>query len=146
MASLNDVKAVLDSDPNRAAVRTLPTPSGIVSSTVYRDIDGYYVVASPDDHHRECWSQWENAVACVGSWAEAEDWRIQVREGKEQLLTLRYVAKRLNVSEDTVRRWAKQGILDAVPLPNLGKHQSYRVRRSVLNDLLRGSTRQELAS
>ena len=146
MARLQELKAHLDTDPDCAAVRFVSISGGIASCMLYKDVDGYYVVSSLEGDHKECWFRWENAVACVGgSWVEAEDWRIQVRECSDDLLTLQYVATRLNISEDTVRRWAKQGILDAVPLPSSGKHQSYRVRRAVLNALLRRSTRQVVA-
>ena len=146
MARLQELKAHLDTDPDCAVVRFVSISGRIASCILYKDADGYYVVSSLEGDYKECWFRWENAVACVGSWAGAEDWKIQVREERDQLLTLQYVATRLNISEDTVRRWAEAGTLDAIPLPSRGKHQSYRVKRSVLNDLLRKSTRQELAS
>ena len=54
------------------------------------------------------------------------------------LLTVREVAQCLRVDESTVRRWAKQGVLPAVPLP--GKESSrkvtYRFRQTALSNLL----------
>lgn len=141
MADLYSLKAMIDTDPNRAAVRTIPTPSGTVSTVVYRDIDGYYAVTSLNEEHKECWLRWDDAVGCVGTlWAGAEDWMAQQRESPNDLLTLQYVALRLNVSEDSVRRWVKSGSLEAVPLPVPGKNQMFRVRRSTLEKILQKTT------
>jgi excisionase family DNA binding protein len=53
-----------------------------------------------------------------------------------ELLTVREVAKRLRVDDTTVRRWIKNGVLEAVTLPHRGKRQSYRVRGATLDALL----------
>jgi excisionase family DNA binding protein len=53
-----------------------------------------------------------------------------------ELLTVREVAKRLRVDDTTVRRWIKNGVLEAVTLPHRGKRQSYRVRSVTLDALL----------
>jgi excisionase family DNA binding protein len=55
----------------------------------------------------------------------------------DELLTVGEVARRLRVDSTTVRRWISQGILEAVTLPHVGKRQSYRIRLSTLENLLR---------
>ena len=55
------------------------------------------------------------------------------------LLTVREVAKQLRVDDTTVRRWIKNGILEAITLPHRGARQAYRIRRSTLNTLLEPS-------
>jgi excisionase family DNA binding protein len=138
MATLLELKAILDADPDYAAVRTMPLPGGIANVVVYRDLDGYYTITDLDQAHKECWAEWTNAFAAIGEgWADAGDWACQVRESVEDLLTLQYVAKRLNISEDTVRRWCKAGAVDSIPLPSAGEYQSYRIRRVTLHELLR---------
>lgn len=57
-----------------------------------------------------------------------------------ELLTIREVSKALRVDDTTTRRWVTQGILDAVILPYGGKRKSYRIKRSVLNELIEGKT------
>ncbi len=54
-------------------------------------------------------------------------------ETMEELLTVQEVAARLRVNEATVRRWIKNGALEAVKLPHRGKREVYRVKRSTLN-------------
>ena len=53
-----------------------------------------------------------------------------------ELLTVREVAKRLRVDDTTVRRWIKNGVLEAITLPHQGSRQAYRVRRSTVDTLL----------
>ncbi|SRR6266516_3561733 len=147
MATLHDLKDQLDADPDLAAVRTAPVPGALASIVVYRDLDDFYVVTDLEGDHKECWRNWQYALDEVGEpWAEAEDWAIRTREGGEDLLTLQYVAKRLNVSEDTVRRWAKNGAVEALPLPVSGEYQSYRIRRATLQNLLRKKSPVAVAS
>ena len=55
---------------------------------------------------------------------------------KEELLTVREVARRLRVDDTTVRRWIKSGALEAVTLPHRGKRQAYRIKKSTLDVLL----------
>jgi len=63
--------------------------------------------------------------------------RIMVsEEQREELLTVREVAKRLRVDDTTVRRWIKSGALEAITLPHRGKRQAYRIKRSTLDALL----------
>lgn len=57
-------------------------------------------------------------------------------EQKEELLTVQEVAERLRVNEATVRRWIKNGSLQAIKLPHRGKREIYRVRRSTLDSVL----------
>ncbi|HVB23250.1 MAG TPA: helix-turn-helix domain-containing protein [Ktedonobacteraceae bacterium] len=59
------------------------------------------------------------------------------------LLTVREVAKQLRVDDTTVRRWIKNGILEAITLPHRGLRQAYRIRRSTLDKLLESPLPQE---
>jgi excisionase family DNA binding protein len=52
------------------------------------------------------------------------------------LLTVREVAEQLRVEDTTVRRWIKNGVLEAITLPHRGARQAYRIRRETLNTLL----------
>lgn len=53
-----------------------------------------------------------------------------------ELLTVAEVARVLRVDDTTVRRWVKQGSLEAVILPHTRERQAYRVRRSTLEKLI----------
>jgi excisionase family DNA binding protein len=53
-----------------------------------------------------------------------------------ELLTVHEVAERLRVDDTTVRRWIKNGVMDAVELPHANKRCAYRIRRKTLEDLL----------
>ncbi|HLZ59248.1 MAG TPA: helix-turn-helix domain-containing protein [Ktedonosporobacter sp.] len=53
-----------------------------------------------------------------------------------ELLTVSEVAQILRVDDTTVRRWVKQGILEAVVLPHLRTRQGYRIKRETLDKLL----------
>ncbi len=55
---------------------------------------------------------------------------------ESDLLTVREVAKQLRVDDTTVRRWIKNGVLEAITLPHRGTRQAYRIRRSTLTTLL----------
>ena len=59
-----------------------------------------------------------------------------VVQDEADLLTVREVAKQLRVDDTTVRRWIKNGVLDAITLPHRGARQAYRIRRSTLDALL----------
>jgi excisionase family DNA binding protein len=61
----------------------------------------------------------------------------------EELLTVREVGQQLRVDDTTVRRWIKNGALEAVSLPHVGKRQAYRIRRATLNTLLTQVTIQQ---
>jgi excisionase family DNA binding protein len=56
-----------------------------------------------------------------------------------ELLTVSEVARILRVDDTTVRRWVKQGALEAVILPHVNERQAYRVRRSTLEKLIGSS-------
>lgn len=60
-------------------------------------------------------------------------------EKRDELLTVREVARRLRVDDTTVRRWIKSGALEAITLPHRGKRQAYRIKRSTLDTLLNSS-------
>lgn len=53
-----------------------------------------------------------------------------------ELLTVSEVAHILRVDDTTVRRWVKQGALEAVVLPHVNARQAYRIRRETLNKVL----------
>jgi excisionase family DNA binding protein len=59
-----------------------------------------------------------------------------VAKNKAELLTVREVAEQLRVDDTTVRRWIKNGVLDAIPLPHRGLRQAYRIRRVTLDAIL----------
>ena len=64
----------------------------------------------------------------------------QTKEGGKrvlsELLTVSEVADILRVDDTTVRRWVKQGTLEAVVLPHVHDRQSYRIKRETLNRVL----------
>jgi excisionase family DNA binding protein len=64
---------------------------------------------------------------------------MMAEESREELLTVREVAKRLRVDDTTVRRWIKSGALEAITLPHRGKRQAYRIKKSTLDTLLNSS-------
>ncbi|TMD68571.1 MAG: helix-turn-helix domain-containing protein [Chloroflexi bacterium] len=57
-------------------------------------------------------------------------------QDEADLLTVREVAQKLRVDDTTVRRWIKNGVLEAITLPHRGTRQAYRIRRSTLDALL----------
>ena len=52
------------------------------------------------------------------------------------LLTVSEVARILRVDDATVRRWVKQGVLEAVILPHVHSRQVYRIKRETLSRVL----------
>src|SRR5579885_3618356 len=66
---------------------------------------------------------------------------IMAEERREELLTVREVARRLRVDDTTVRRWIKSGALEAITLPHRGKRQAYRIKKSTLDNLLTALSR-----
>lgn len=54
----------------------------------------------------------------------------------KQLLTVAEVARVLRVDNTTVRRWVKQGVLEAVILPHKNERQGYRFKSETLENLL----------
>lgn len=63
-----------------------------------------------------------------------------MNEDQEELLTVREVAHRLRVDDTTVRRWIKNGSLEAITLPHKGKRSAYRVKKSTMDKLLQNPT------
>jgi excisionase family DNA binding protein len=59
-----------------------------------------------------------------------------------ELLTVSEVARILRVDDTTVRRWVKQGALEAVVLPHVNDRQAYRIKRETLNKVLGAGTPQ----
>src|SRR6516162_3853418 len=53
-----------------------------------------------------------------------------------ELLTVSEVARILRVDDTTVRRWVKNGVLEAVILPHVNQRQGYRIKRETLDKLL----------
>ena len=66
-----------------------------------------------------------------------------VAHDEADLLTVREVAKQLRVDDTTVRRWIKNGALEAITLPHHGTRQAYRIRRSTVDALLTPVERSE---
>jgi excisionase family DNA binding protein len=66
-----------------------------------------------------------------------------VAHDEADLLTVREVAKQLRVDDTTVRRWIKNGALEAITLPHRGTRQAYRIRRSTVDALLTPIERSE---
>jgi excisionase family DNA binding protein len=60
-----------------------------------------------------------------------------VLEKTEEVLTVGEVARRLLVDETMVRRWIKSGALEAITLPHRARRQSYRIRKSTMETLLK---------
>ncbi len=58
----------------------------------------------------------------------------------KDLLTIAEVADTLRVDATTVRRWVKQGTLEAIVLPHLNERQAYRIKRDTLEKLLGQTT------
>jgi len=65
--------------------------------------------------------------------------KTMTEDQREDLLTVREVAKRLRVDDTTVRRWIKSGAMEAITLPHRGKRQAYRIKQSTLDALLNGT-------
>ena len=61
-----------------------------------------------------------------------------------ELLTVSEVADILRVDDTTVRRWVKQGTLEAVVLPHINARQAYRIKRETLNRVLGEEKPQEV--
>jgi len=65
---------------------------------------------------------------------------LMTQDPSETVLTVREVARRLRVDDTTVRRWIKNGVLEAITLPHQGKRQAYRIKQSTLDTLLSSSS------
>jgi excisionase family DNA binding protein len=57
----------------------------------------------------------------------------------KDLLTTQEVAQILRVDGTTVRRWIRDGLLQAVALPSKGNRQVYRVRRASIETMIGGN-------
>lgn len=57
---------------------------------------------------------------------------------QEELLTVTEVAKVLRVDTTTVRRWIRDGTLEAVMLPTRGERHTYRIRKATIDAMLEG--------
>lgn len=80
-------------------------------------------------HHTEI----KKGLYSISVQSQKEDF---VVNDETDLLTVREVAKQLRVDDTTVRRWIKNGVLEAITLPHRGTRQAYRIRRATLNRLL----------
>jgi excisionase family DNA binding protein len=54
----------------------------------------------------------------------------------KDLYTVAEVADILRVDSTTVRRWVKQGVLDAVVLPHIHTRQAYRIKKETIERIL----------
>jgi excisionase family DNA binding protein len=59
-----------------------------------------------------------------------------MNQAMNELLTVGEVARILRVDNTTVRRWVKQGSLEAIALPHVNMRQVYRIKRETLNKVL----------
>ena len=57
-------------------------------------------------------------------------------EKMDELFTITEVAKTLRVDETTVRRWVKQGLLEAVVLPHRNKRHVYRIKKKTVDSIV----------
>lgn len=55
---------------------------------------------------------------------------------QDQLMTVTEVAQRLRLDATTIRRYIKNGLMDAIALPHRGKRQAYRIKQATLTALL----------
>jgi excisionase family DNA binding protein len=60
-----------------------------------------------------------------------------------ELLTVSEVARHLRVSDTKVLQWIKQGLLEAVILPNVEVDNAYRIKKETLDTLLNGLPRRD---
>ena len=59
-----------------------------------------------------------------------------IKQSQDKLLKVSFVAEYLNVNDSTVRKWIRQGLLDAILLPSSVKRPNYRIKLSSLQKLL----------
>lgn len=57
------------------------------------------------------------------------------QHAQEDFMTVHEVASSLRVDDTTVRRWIKNGALDAITLPHQGKRCSYRIPKTSYDKL-----------
>jgi excisionase family DNA binding protein len=68
------------------------------------------------------------------------------QEQTSELLTVSEVAETLRVDATTVRRWIKNGVLEAVSLPHVNTRQAYRIKRSTVEAILNRTTQAQEAA
>jgi excisionase family DNA binding protein len=98
--------------------------------------------------HHHFWSHESRYSACallLYSWfyqtfEKRQEKQLMTQNPSETLLTVREIADRLRVDDTTVRRWIKNGVLEAITLPHQGKRRAYRIQQSTLDTLLSSST------
>lgn len=56
------------------------------------------------------------------------------------LLTVKEFADKLRIDSTTVRRWIKNGVLEAISLPHQNTRQAYRIKSETLTKLLNNTT------
>ncbi len=66
------------------------------------------------------------AAASFAKWLDGSR-SLPEPEGESDLLTVTEVAAILRCDVSSVRRWIRQGILDAITLPHKGHYQVYRI-------------------
>jgi excisionase family DNA binding protein len=76
-------------------------------------------------------------IECKGYFMVEEIAGLLMVEKMEELLTVQEVASILRVDEATVRRWIKNGTLEAVKLPHRGKREVHRIKRTTLQTILK---------
>lgn len=76
----------------------------------------------------------------MGNHLEREIYTMSGSLPEHNLLTVHEVAQILRVDDTTVRRWVKNGVLEAVSLPHPGLRQSYRIKRETVENLLNQTT------
>jgi excisionase family DNA binding protein len=59
----------------------------------------------------------------------------QTPDSVSELLTVREVAQMLRVDDTTVRRWVKNGVLEAVSLTHVNLRQAYRIKKATVEKL-----------
>jgi excisionase family DNA binding protein len=72
--------------------------------------------------------------ATMNTWTDT----IEEDMGTPELLTVQEVAGTLRVDATTVRRWIKNGALEAVSLPHRHHRQAYRIKKATLERMLNG--------
>lgn len=55
---------------------------------------------------------------------------------EDQLLTVLEVASILRVDDSTVKRWIRQGALEAVMLPHTSTRTKYRIRKATVDAII----------
>lgn len=72
--------------------------------------------------------------------------KAQQRKDDSGLLTVHEVATELRVDDTTVRRWIKNGAMEAITLPHARTRMAYRVKKETLDALLNEPATRKQAS